>query len=286
MNHPLRETTAISSQVISCNARLRLAKLIPLVAALGLAAGCAGNSSAKPSVGAIQFTNASGTPYTALKQLTTGESTYVDVAVTNDRQQLGADWSSYCGSALPPGTPLPTGQTQDQSCGTFTPGHTASGPIPVYVTNGSGYVTLFTAPAGVPKEGTVTLYATTTSDRSQLSHVTLTITTVAVSVQLAPAPPASLNTGATVSIKAVVNNDSQNGGVTWSATCGSSDCGSFKPATSASGVATVYTAPAATPIGGSVQVTATSITDLNKAASSTIQITTPPTSMDAAASTD
>ena len=247
-----------------------------LVAAVS---GCSGNSSTKPTVGAITFTNATGTPYSALKQLTTGESTYVVVNVTADSQGLGADWSSYCGSALPPGTPLPTGQTQDETCGTFTPGHTTSGPIPTYATSATGYVTLFTAPTAVPKEGTVTLYATSTSDRSQTSNVTLTITTQAISVQLAPGPAAMLNAGATTQIKAVVNNDAQNEGVSWSATCGSSDCGTFAPASTGSGVATTYTAPAMAPAGGTVQVTAISVTDPNKTASATIQVSTPTASM-------
>ena len=33
------------------------------------------------------------------------------MTLTNDSQLLGADWSVYCGSALPPGTVLPPGET-------------------------------------------------------------------------------------------------------------------------------------------------------------------------------
>jgi hypothetical protein len=53
---------------------------------------------------------------------------------------------------------------------------------------------------------------------------------VAISVKLSTAPPASLQTGATATIAATVSNDSANKGVTWS--CAPSNaCGSFNPTT-------------------------------------------------------
>jgi hypothetical protein len=61
--------------------------------------------------------------------------------------------------------------------------------------------------------------------------------------------------------------------VTWSVTCGSSACGSFNPATTASNAATTYTAPAAIPTNNTVTVIATSVTDKTKSASATITIT-------------
>lgn len=238
-------------------------------------AGCSsGSSSSNLAVGAITFTDVNGTatpkPPTSL---TAGQGTYLDVALTGDAQQLGADWSVYCGSAPAPGTPLPPGQTQDQSCGTFTPVHTTSGPIPSYVTNGTGYVTLYTAPAATPKNGTVTLYASATSNPSRSSNVTLTINGLPISVGFAPAPPATLATGATAQFRALLNNDTSNAGVSWSVICGASDCGSFNPAKTTSGVVTTFTAPAAVPSGGTVQVVATSVTDPTKAATATISIT-------------
>ncbi len=57
-------------------------------------------------------------------------------------------------------------------------------------------------------------------------------------------------------ITATVANDSASGGVTWSCTPAST-CGTFNPTTTASGVATTYTAPATV---GSVTITATSVT--------------------------
>jgi hypothetical protein len=129
----------------------------------------------KPQVGAIAFTDASGASQSALTELTVGKGAYLDVTITNDLALRGANWSVTCKSALPPGTPLPTGETVDTSCGTFSVLHTISGPAPSYATSGAGYVTYYTAPAAVPKGDTVTLYAASTSDPSQYSSVTLTI---------------------------------------------------------------------------------------------------------------
>jgi hypothetical protein len=74
-------------------------------------------------------------------------------------------------------------------------------------------------------------------------------------------------------VAATVTNDSKNQGVSWTATCDSSGagaCGTFTPliAKSASTVPITYTAPAAAPTGGTVTLTATSITDPTKSISS------------------
>lgn len=236
--------------------------------------GCSsGSSVSNIKVGAVTFSDANGT---ALKiaptSLTINQGTYVNVTLTNDPQLLGADWSVYCGSALPAGSPLPTGETQDESCGTFTPTHTTSGPIPSYVTSGTGYVAFYTAPASVPKLNTVTLYAAATSDHSKYSSVTLTIGGLPISVGFAPAPPSTLQADASASFRVVLNNDTTDAGVKWTVTCGSSSCGSFDPVQTTSGVTTTYTAPVTVPTGNTVQVTATSIADPTKTASATITI--------------
>jgi len=252
----------------------RPAALALLLASLAAVSGCASNSSVSDiKVGPIVFTDTNGTPLkTPPASLTTGQGTYVDVTLTNDPQLLGADWSVYCGSALPPGTPLPPGQTQDETCGTFTPAHTTSSPIPSYVTSGAGYVAFYTAPPATPKLGTVTLYAVATSDHSKFSSVTLTIGGLPISVGFAPAPPAALQTAATAQLRVVLNNDVTDAGVSWTVICGSSDCGSFDPGKTTSAVDTIYTAPATVPTGGTVKVTATSIADPTKAVSATISI--------------
>jgi hypothetical protein len=243
-----------------------------LCGVLGGVLGCGSNSAPKNvQVGAISFTDSGGTAQPAIKLLSIGESTNLSVNLTGDPQNLGAIWSVYCGSAPPPGTPLPPGQTQDQSCGTFSPVHTASGPIPSYSTSPAGYVTLFTAPPAIPKSGTVTLSASSTSNPSRSATVTLTIIGQYITVQFAPPPPDTLPAGAGAQFTAVVSNDVSNAGVKWTAICGSSDCGSFSQANTASGVAAAYTAPA-TPPTGAVQITATSVADPTRAVSSTITI--------------
>ena len=97
----------------------------------------------------------------------------------------------------------------------------------------------------------------------------------AISVSISPAPPASITAGATASLTAVVSNDSSNGGVTWSVTCGSSSCGTFTPANTASGSATTYTAPSNVPTGGTVNIVASSVTDGTATATASITITAP-----------
>jgi hypothetical protein len=97
----------------------------------------------------------------------------------------------------------------------------------------------------------------------------------AVSVTLSPQPPSSTGTGSTISLTAVVGNDSANAGVKWTVSCGSSQCGSFSAASTASGTATKYTAPASAPNPATVAVTATSVTDSTKSASATITISAP-----------
>ena len=82
----------------------------------------------------------------------------------------------------------------------------------------------------------------------------------------------------TSSLTATVDNDAKNGGVNWSVTCGSAQCGSFNPTATGSGSSTVYTAPSAVPTPATVTVTATSVTDTTKSVSATITIaaTAPP----------
>ena len=94
-----------------------------------------------------------------------------------------------------------------------------------------------------------------------------------ITVQLAPAPPASLEVSTSTQLAAQLVNDTAAAGVDWSVTCTSSDCGSIAPAHTASGGATTYTAPVTVPTGGSVTVTAASTTDPTATAAATITIT-------------
>jgi len=92
-----------------------------------------------------------------------------------------------------------------------------------------------------------------------------------ISVVLSPLSP-SVAPGGTTSVSATVSNDGTNGGVTWSCAPANS-CGLFSPSSTASGMATTFTAPAMVPAGGQVTVTAKSNTDHAKSASSTVMIT-------------
>lgn len=137
--------------------------------------GCGSNSSIKPQVGAISFTDANGNSVASVNALQVGTGVYLDVMIGDDPSLLGANWSVTCSSALAPGTPLPPGETVDESCGFFTPVHTLSAPVPPYATSGSGIVTFYQAPTAQPAAGTVTLYAASTTDPSRYTTLTLSI---------------------------------------------------------------------------------------------------------------
>jgi hypothetical protein len=268
--------TMKSNSLSRFGSAVRRGHLALLSAGLIALSGCSSGNAWKPQVEGLTFTDVDGTALkTQPAALTVGQGTYVDVTLSGDSQLLGADWGVVCGSALPPGTPLPPGQNQDESCGTFTPAHTISGPIPTYVTNAvtSRYVALYVAPAAPPKQGVVTLYASATADHSRSAGLTLTITGQPISVGFAPAPPSTLQIAASAQFRAALNNDVTSAGVRWSVICGSPDCGFFGPVETTSGVVTTYVAPAVVPAGGTVQVVATTVADPTKAISATISIT-------------
>jgi hypothetical protein len=175
----------------------------------------------------------------------------VVATVTNDPTNLGVNWSVTCGSV---------------HCGSFNPTSTAS-----------AVATQFTAPATIPSGNTVTVTATSVADNTKSISATITITQgPAISVTLNPAPRAQMNVSSAAPFTAVVANDPQNAGVNWSVTCGSVHCGSFNPTSTASAVATQFTAPATIPSGNTVTVTATSVADNTKSISATITITQGP----------
>jgi hypothetical protein len=237
-------------------------------------AGCGGGTTGLPvQMGPIAFTDINGNAATALTSLKVGTGSYLDAVVKNDPQQLGINWSVTCSSALPPGTPLPPGETVDESCGTFTAAHTASAPVPSYAASGAGIVTFYQAPAAVPSNGTVTITAAATVDPSVSTSLTLTVIGVPISVGFAPAPPASLAVNAPAQVGALVSNDPSAGGVKWSVTCASIACGSFSTTQTPSVTQTTYTAPDAVPVGGTVTITATSVTDPTKFTSAEVTIT-------------
>ena len=100
--------------------------------------------------------------------------------------------------------------------------------------------------------------------RSQPQSISVVLSTVSASVV----------PGGTTTVSATVSNDSMNAGVSWSCAPANA-CGLFSPSSTASAMATTYTAPAVVPAGGQVTVTAKSITDPTKSASSVVMITEP-----------
>jgi|WetSurMetagenome_2_1015567.scaffolds.fasta_scaffold18665_2 hypothetical protein len=238
--------------------------------------GC-GGSSIKPTVNSIAVANINGVTQPTITSLTVGSGTYLDVTLTNDKDLLGADWTVDCGSALAPGTPLPTGQTIDTSCGYFTPIHTASAPVPDYADSGDGVVTYYTAPSAPPTGSTVTLYASASVDHSRFSSLTLVIAgkPISVAIVASTSPPFTLPVSETMSLTGTLSNDYTVGGgsVTWSLTCQSSDCGALSATKTTSGTPITFTAPATVPTGNSVTVTATSVTDTTESTSVIIAIT-------------
>ncbi len=90
---------------------------------------------------------------------------------------------------------------------------------------------------------------------------------------------ASVQAGQTQAFTATVANDSANKGVSWGlsgAGCTAATCGTVSAASSASGVAVTYTAPASVPSPATVTLTATSVADTTKAATATVTITAAP----------
>jgi hypothetical protein len=123
-----------------------------------------------------------------------GNSAMVSATVSNDPSNAGVDWVATCASA--------------PNCGTFTPGHTASGDT-----------TIYTAPPGVPSKKAVTVTALSTTDRSKSSTATVTITSTVTGIVITPALPGSLPGGSVFNLGAIVTGDPANLGVDWTITC-------------------------------------------------------------------
>ncbi len=192
----------------------------------------------------IAFT---GTPPPA--QLGASETAQLEALVTYDPIAAGVNWKVTCGSS---------------SCGSLNPTLTAS-----------GNPTTYTAPAGIPPGGKVTITATSVSDSTKSTSATIAI--LPVSVTVFP-PGVKVPARGSVPLTATVAYDAFDAGVDWEApNCGTpDDCGSVSPAHTASGTPTTYTAPNTTPADAKVTVTARSTTDPKASATVQIAIGAPP----------
>jgi hypothetical protein len=190
----------------------------------------------------VSFLNS---PPTSLNAST---STGLIATVSNDNNNAGVTWKVNCGGS---------------SCGTISPASTASGGSATY-----------TAPSAVPTPAAVTITATSVTDNTKSVSASITITSTAppppISVSFVTQPPSSMVISTTSNLAATVDNDAKNGGVNWTVSCGSAQCGSFNPTATGSGSSTVYTAPSAVPTPATVTVTATSATDSTKSVSAMI----------------
>ena len=174
--------------------------------------------------------------------------------VANDAANAGVTWTLSCG------------QDTGILCGGFDPALATQ-----KIQLASGAPLTYYAPTAIPSS-VVTLTATSVTNNTVSAAASVTIVPD-ITVSFLVPPPTSLSPGATASLNAVVENDTANAGVTWSATCaaGGNACGSFSVAQTASDSATVYTAPTGSSTT-SVTVTATSVTDPTKSISATISI--------------
>ena len=102
---------------------------------------------------------------------------------------------------------------------------------------------------------------------------------VAVAMASGDPPPVSMGAGATAVMAAIVMNDPANQGLEWSVVCNGASCGAFAPPVTASGAPTTYHAPSSVPAGGTVTVTARSISNTSKSISATITVTSTTTSL-------
>lgn len=136
----------------------------------------------------------------------------------------------------------------------------------------SGSTVTYKAPAAIPSPATVSLTAASVTSPGTTAAATITVaSTATVNVTVAPANPSTTAGGATVALTATVTNDPANKGVTWAINpgCGAA-CGTISATSSASGVPITYTPPATLTSTQSVTVTATSVADNTKSATSTI----------------
>jgi len=198
-------------------------------------------ASATISVAAISVVT---TPTTATVQV--GGTADFSAQVNNDGANAGVTWTVAC-SVAPCGSVLPT-STQ------------------------SGMPTTYTAPATPPTSNlSITLTGTSITDITKSATVTVTVPSVGITVN---PPTATVMAGGTSQLTATLTTNSSNKGVAWTVSCSPGPCGSVAPASTPSGAATTYTAPA-TPPANDLQVTVTATSVANSLATASATITVP-----------
>ncbi len=209
--------------------------------ALGLSiwlAACGGGGDSPPVT--VSVTSASSA-------VAAGGSVQVTATVQNDSANGGVTWTVSCSAP---------------QCGylsvTTSPSDDAN--------------TVYTAPApGNSSNFPVTITATSISNRAVSGKVNVQIVEP-ISVSVSTPAQSTLLPNASVQVTATVGNDPASKGVNWSVGCSVSPCGIVSPTTTPSGVATTYTAPQGLAPEQSVTITATSVSDPNQNAWTSVQI--------------
>jgi len=217
------------------NRGLVLGLMLSVLAVSNLGCG-GGNASTPPPQITVAVSPASGTV------LASGTAQLV-ATVSNDPSNKGVTWTWSC----------PAG-----SCGGVSPTSTASGAATTYKASGPPANDLH-----------VTVNATSVADSRALGWATVTVP--AITVDGSP-ESATVPGNTTAQFTATVGNDITNKGVNWTASCSPGPCGNVFPPTTASGVATTYTAPPQPQSDLTVTITAASVTDPTKSYSCTATI--------------
>ena len=225
--------------------------LLCSLATFGVLAGC--NSGApKANSQGTQTPLISVALTQAPPNVITGNSANVAATVTNDPASAGVDWVATC--------------SNQGSCGTFAPSHTASGAPAIY-----------TAPPEVPTKGTVTITALSTTDRSKSSSVTASVTSTVTGIAITTPLPGTVAANAVLTFGATVYGDPANLGVDWTVSCptpdGFVDC-SPSPSHALAGGTVAYTVLQAVQdpvtrqpvslVGSSITITAYATADHSK----------------------
>lgn len=192
-----------------------------------------------------------------ISTLQVNASTSFTAMVNNDPAGSLANWTVSCPTA---------------PCGSVSPTQASSGAAVSY-----------TAPATPPaRDMTVTLTATSVTDSTKSATAKVTIPSSVLSIAVVNS---TVPGNGTTQVSATVSPDPGNKGVTWSLTCSPTPCGSLSATSTASGVATTYTAPAPPASDLAVTVNAASVADPASVATATvtvaaITVTMQPTSVD------
>jgi hypothetical protein len=201
-------------------------------------AGCGGGGAVQQPVVTMGATPATVQP---------GTTAQFSATISNDSSHKGINWSVTCAAA---------------DCGSLSLANTASGAPTTYKAP-------TTPPAG---DLMVTITASAAAGGATAASANFKVPGITVTVAAPSVTPLKVN--ATAQVTATVTGDSAANAVTWTVSCSITDCGSVSPATTASGVATTYKAPASPPAGNlTVTITAASVTNSAATGSTTETIT-------------